>query len=80
MKECDKMRRDFCDNPQFTALKNSDLVCRDCVLKNDEEFSVAACAAYPYIKPTKILDGGMCEHHITLDEAMEKYGEKYREK
>ena len=62
------------DDPVFTALKNSDLACADCVLKEDNDFSVFACAAFPYGKPGKVLDGGDCPRHMTLEQALEKYG------
>ena len=62
------------DNPVFNALKNSNLVCATCVLKEENDLSVFACAAYPNGKPGKVLDGGDCEKHMTLEQAMEKYG------
>lgn len=63
------------DSPVFCALKNSDLVCKDCVLKADNDLSVIACSAYKQ-KPGKVLDGGACPKHMTIDEAMEKFGQQ----
>lgn len=66
------------DAPVFNALKNSDLVCADCVLKEENDLSVFACAAYPFGKPGKVLDGNDCPKHMTLNQAKEKYGDKLK--
>lgn len=67
-------RRD--DAPQFNFLKNSNLVCANCIFAGDDDFAVATCTAYPNTKPGKVLDGGECEYHMTAEEALEKYGPK----
>lgn len=64
------------DEPQFNLLRNSNLVCADCVLAQDDDLAVATCHAYPNIKPSKVLDGGECEMHMTMEQAMKKYGPK----
>ena len=62
------------DAPQFNLLRNSNLVCADCILANDDDLAVATCKLYTDIKPGKILDGGECEYHITAEQALKKYG------
>ena len=62
--------------PQFNMLRNSNLVCADCVLAHDDDLAVAICHAFPDIKPTKVLDGGECDKHMTMEQAMKKYGPK----
>lgn len=62
------------ENPVFNALRNSNLVCATCVLKEEDDLSVFACSAYPNGKPGKVLDGKDCPKHMTLEQALEKYG------
>lgn len=62
------------ENPVFNALRNSNLVCATCILKAEDDLSVFACSAYPSGKPGKVLNGQDCPKHMTLEQAVEKYG------
>ena len=70
------LRRETDSDPQFKALKNSDLVCKNCVLKDEDDFSVFSCVSYPYGKPASILYGAPCENHMTIERALELYGDE----
>ena len=63
------------DEPVLEPLRNSQLVCANCVLREENDFNVLTCSAYD-LKPSKVLDGGPCPKHMTLDEAIAKYGKE----
>ncbi len=62
------------DQPIFQPIKNSDLVCSDCIFRAKHDLSVAGCAIYD-LKPSSVLNGGECAKHMTLDEALVLYGD-----
>ena len=46
---------------------NSDLVCKDCLLKLDDTEifgNTSKCEAYPVCKPIQVLRGGECDERI----------------
>lgn len=50
------------------AVRNKDLVCKDCLLKYDDSYicgNVSSCEAYPnHTKPQTIMDGGECDKYV----------------
>lgn len=42
------------------AVKQKDLICKDCFHRGGR---IDICAAYPDVKPYRVLDGGNCTHY-----------------
>ncbi len=53
-----------CRNDKWivTVVSNDNLICRDCIYRNDEKAGV--CKMYPNIKPNTIFEKGKCREYI----------------
>lgn len=45
---------------RFSVLKNSKLVCKNCIFKSSDDLKVLSCDVYT-CKPVKVLEGGVCD-------------------
>lgn len=53
-----------CRNDKWvvTVVSNDNLICRDCIYRNDEKAGV--CKMYPNIKPDMVFEKGECKEYI----------------
>ena len=70
MKREKKAQKRRITSEQRTAIRitNSDLVCRDCLQRLDDNGplygNTSKCEAYPYCKPIEVLNGEECAEYV----------------
>lgn len=63
-----KNQRQKDDEIQVKPIKNSDLVCHNCIFNDKPDWLCGTCLCYPNGKPKEVLDGEPCDKKLTEED------------